>query len=91
MARQLHCIVKGFVQGVFFRSSTQREAKRMGVTGWVRNLPNGTVEIVAEGDDETLKDFLLWVQKGPGSARVDRVDTRWRSFTGEFSDFRIQD
>jgi acylphosphatase len=78
------------VQGVFFRASTQREAKRLGLTGWVRNLADGTVEIVIEGDDERVKEFLLWAQRGPGAARVDRVETRWRSYTGEFSDFRIE-
>lgn len=65
MTRQLHCIVKGFVQGVFFRPPTLHEARRMGVTGWVGDLPNGTAEVMAEGDDETLKEFLPWVQKGP--------------------------
>ena len=91
MAKQLHCIVRGRVQGVFFRASTQREAKRLGVTGWVSNRPDGAVEVVAEGEDETVREFLVWMQRGPSGAQVDRVETRWRSFTGEFTDFRIQD
>ena len=91
MAKQLHCIVRGRVQGVFFRASTQREAKREGLTGWVANRADGSVEIVVEGEDETLREFLGWVQRGPTGAQIDRVETRWRSFTGEFADFRIQD
>ncbi|MBL8603039.1 MAG: acylphosphatase [Myxococcales bacterium] len=79
----------GRVQGVFFRATTQREARRLALTGWVRNRPDGSVEVVAEGDDDTLRDFVGWVQRGPSSARVDRVETRWRSYTGDFTDFRI--
>lgn len=91
MAKQLQCTVRGRVQGVFFRASAQREARRLGVAGWVKNLPDGSVEILAEGEDEPLREFLAWMQRGPSSARVDRVDTKWRSFTGEYTDFRIQD
>ena len=90
MAKQVHCVVRGRVQGVFFRASAQREAKRLGVTGWVRNLSDGSVEIVAEGEDERVRELLQWAQHGPSAARVDRVDTRWRSYTGEFADFRIE-
>ena len=90
MAKQVHCVVRGRVQGVFFRASAQREAKRLGLTGWVRNLSDGSVEIVVEGEDEQVRELLQWAQHGPSAARVDRVDTRWRSYTGEFSDFRIE-
>ena len=82
-------MVVGRVQGVFFRASAQREARRLGLTGWVRNRPDGSVELVAEGEDESLREFLGWVQRGPTSARVDRVDSRWRAYTGEFTEFRI--
>jgi acylphosphatase len=90
MAKQVHCVVRGRVQGVFFRASAQREAKRLGLTGWVRNLADGSVEIVVEGEDEQVRELLQWAQHGPSAARVDRVDTRWRSYTGEFADFRIE-
>lgn len=90
MAKQVHCVVRGRVQGVFFRASAQREAKRLGLTGWARNTPDGSVEIVVEGEDERVREFLQWAQRGPSAARVERVDTRWRSFTGEFTDFRIE-
>ena len=89
--KQLQLIVQGRVQGVYFRASTQREAKRLGLGGWVRNRPDGAVEILAEGEETAIRELYGWAQKGPGAARVERVDTRWRSFTGEFSDFRIID
>jgi acylphosphatase len=75
---------------VFFRASAPRVAKRLGLTGWVKNRPDGGVEIVAEGEEDQVKDLLAWAQHGPSTARVDKVDTRWRSYTGEFADFRIQ-
>jgi acylphosphatase len=90
MAKQVHCVVRGRVQGVFFRAASQREARRLGLTGWVRNLADGSVEVVAEGEDERIKEFIQWAQRGPSAARVDRVETRWRGYTGEFSDFRIE-
>ncbi len=90
-AKQLHCFVRGRVQGVFFRASVQREARRLGLTGWVKNLADGSVEFAAEGEEHELKELLGWAQRGPSAARVDRVDSRWRSYTGEFTDFRITD
>jgi acylphosphatase len=87
--KRIHLIVRGRVQDVFFRASTQREARRLGLTGWVRNRPDGAVELVAEGEEDQVKDLLAWAQHGPATARVDKVDTRWRSYTGEFADFRI--
>ena len=87
--KRIHLVVRGRVQGVFFRASSQREARRLGLTGWVKNRNDGAVEIVAEGEEDQVKDFLAWAQHGPSTARVDKVETRWRSYTGEFPDFRI--
>lgn len=87
--KQVQLFVRGRVQGVFFRASTQREAKRLGLTGWVKNRPDGAVEIVAEGEEENLKELLGWANHGPTAARVERVDVRWRGFAGDFFDFRI--
>jgi acylphosphatase len=87
--KRIQMIVTGRVQGVYFRASAQREARLLGVTGYVRNRPDGSVEIIAEGEEDLVKALLLWTQKGPSTARVDKVETRWRSYTGEFSDFRI--
>ncbi len=89
--KQLHMVVKGRVQGVYFRASAQREARRLGVCGWVRNRADGSLEIVAEGEEAAVRDLHGWAQKGPSAARVDKVDTRWRSYVGEYSDFRILD
>jgi acylphosphatase len=89
--KQLQIMVRGRVQGVFFRASAQREARRLGLVGWVRNRPDGSVEILAEGEEVAIRDLSSWAQKGPGAARVERVDTRWRSYSGEFPDFRIVD
>ena len=87
--KQLHLLVRGRVQGVFFRASAQREARRLGLVGWVRNRSDGTVEILAEGEEVSIRELYGWAQKGPSAARVDRVETRWRSYTGEHPDFRI--
>ena len=89
--KQVNFFVRGRVQGVFFRASTQREAKRLGLTGWVKNRPDGGVEVCAEGEEEGLKELLNWAHKGPSAARVERVDVRWRGFAGDFFDFRITD
>jgi acylphosphatase len=89
--KQLHMVVRGRVQGVYFRASVQREARRLGVCGWVRNRTDGALEIVAEGEETAVRDLHGWAQKGPSAARVDKVDTRWRSYVGEYSDFRILD
>jgi acylphosphatase len=89
--KQLQLLVRGRVQGVYFRASTQREARRLGITGWVKNRADGTIEIVAEGEEVSIRELYGWAQKGPSAARVERVETRWRSFTGDFPDFRIVD
>lgn len=89
--KQVHMHVLGRVQGVYFRASTQREAKRLGLAGWVKNRPDGGVEILAEGEEEGLKELIAWAQRGPSAARVERVDARWRSYVGDFPDFRIVD
>jgi acylphosphatase len=87
--KRINLIVRGRVQGVYFRASAQREARRLGLTGWVKNRADGSVEVLAEGEEDQVKDFLAWAQHGPSTARVDKVDTRWRSYTGEFAEFRI--
>ena len=89
--KRVNLVVKGRVQGVFFRAATQRECRRLGITGWVKNRNDGSVEILAEGEEEGLKDLIAWAGHGPTAARVEGVDTRWRGFVGDFSDFRIVD
>ncbi|WP_437482341.1 acylphosphatase [Sorangium sp. So ce1014] len=89
--KQVQLVVRGRVQGVFFRASTQREAKRLGLTGWVKNRSDGSVEVLAEGEEDELKELIAWANRGPSAARVERVDVRWRGFSGDFFDFRITD
>lgn len=68
-----HLLIHGRVQGVWFRESMRSEAERLGVTGWVRNRPDGTVEAVIQGADEALGILLDWTHRGPPAARVTRV------------------
>jgi acylphosphatase len=71
--RRARAIVTGRVQGVSFRASTCSEARRLGVVGWVRNLPDGSVELEAEGDDDRVAALLAWCEHGPPGARVATV------------------
>lgn len=89
--KRIQLVIRGQVQGVYFRASAQREARQLGLTGWVRNRPDGAVEIIAEGEEDQVKDLLNWSQRGPATARVDMVETRWRSYTGEFAEFKISE
>ncbi|MGC8932122.1 MAG: acylphosphatase [Candidatus Methanodesulfokora sp.] len=84
-----HLRIYGWVQGVFFRSSMRRVAKRLGVVGWVRNLPDGSVEAVVEGEKEKVEEIIKWAHRGPELAVVERVDVEWEEPTGEFDDFSI--
>jgi acylphosphatase len=87
--KRIHLVVRGRVQGVYFRATAQREARQHGLSGWIKNRTDDAVEIVAEGEEDDVKDFLAWAHAGPSTARVDDVDVRWRSYTGEYTDFRI--
>lgn len=84
-----HVIVSGRVQGVFFRMETKRTADRLGVSGWVRNLKDGTVEAVFEGDRDQVDAALAWCRQGPLHANVTDVNLTWKNYTGEFSGFNI--
>lgn len=86
---RIRLVIRGTVQGVWFRESTRQEAERLGVVGWVRNLPDGTVESVAEAAPEVLQEFIRWCHKGPSAARVLGVEERAEPATGEFVDFRV--
>lgn len=84
-----HFIVSGRVQGVFFRASTEKMAKRLGLTGWVRNLPDGRVELVACGDDADLAELERWLWEGPSHAHVEQVVTT--AITAQsFKHFRVR-
>jgi acylphosphatase len=84
-----HIVVSGRVQGVFFRAYSQREAVLLGVTGWVKNLFDGRVEIMAEGEKEQVKRLIAAVKQGPPQAYVEDADVEWLEIEGEFEDFKI--
>jgi len=86
---RVRLIIEGRVQGVWFRESTRREAERLGVHGWVRNRREGTVEVVAEGPEESVRKLVDWCHHGPPSARVSRVSETAEPFEGEFVSFDV--
>jgi acylphosphatase len=87
---RLHVLLDGRVQGVFFRGQTEGWAVGLGLTGWIRNLSDGRVEVVAEGRREDLEALLGLLRRGPSFARIDAADVRWLDPTGEFDSFRIR-
>jgi acylphosphatase len=87
---QVRVVVDGRVQGVFFRAAAAREARGLGLSGWVRNLPNGQVEIVAEGERKTLEMLVAWAPQGPPAARVTDVEVEWSEYVGKFSGFEVR-
>lgn len=84
-----HLIISGYVQGVFFRAHTQEKAAMLGLKGWVKNIYDGTVEAVFEGEKGKVEEMIGWCRKGPSGARVSNVDVEWEDYTGEFRDFNI--
>jgi len=89
MKKQIHVYYTGKVQGVGFRFTTEDIAQDLGITGWVKNLRNGPVEVVAEAEEDTLKDFLGRISQY-FSRYISDIDVEWRQATGEFKDFGIR-
>ncbi len=86
-----HLLVRGRVQGVFFRANMKRVAEENGVTGWVRNLPDGeSVEAVLEGPRDAVERVICWSLRGPPAARVVEVHVRFEEYRGEFTGFSIR-
>ncbi len=83
-------LVSGEVQGVAFRFWTRRKAEAAGVRGWVRNLPDGTVEAVVQGDRPAVDSVIAWCRKGPAAAAVTEVETEWVHDAPEFTGFAIR-
>ena len=88
--QRLHAIVEGRVQGVGFRYFTQERAVFLGLTGWVRNRWNGTVELVAEGPKTDLDTLLKAIQRGPRAGTTQNVQVDWLETAGEFRSFQIR-
>jgi len=87
--RRGHLFIEGKVQNVGFRHFTKLNAEEVGVHGWVKNLPDGRVEVIFEGPEDHIDEIVARCEDGPGASRVDEVDFEWEKPTGEFSDFRI--
>ena len=87
--KRLRAVFRGSVQGVGFRYTVERLARHFSVTGFVKNLRSGQVELVAEGDVDVLKDFLAAVREGDLKDYIRDVDTDWPSATGEFNAFQV--
>ncbi len=89
MDARAHVFVSGRVQGVFFRDHTRRWAASLGLKGWVRNVYDGRVEIIAEGEKGKVESLIDRLREGPPISRVENVEVTWEEYTGEFSDFRV--
>ncbi len=90
MPTESHIIVRGFVQGVGFRFATLRAARTIGVCGFVRNLPDGNVEIVAQGEPAAVERLIAWARRGPPAARVDGVTVESRNSTTQYQSFDVR-
>lgn len=85
-----HLIISGRVQGVFYRAFTEDTALSLRLTGWVRNLRNGNVEAVFEGEKDKIEKAISICYKGPPGSKVTNIDVKWEDFQGEFSSFSIR-
>jgi acylphosphatase len=90
MKTRTHVFVRGTVHGVFFRSETRNEARKRGVKGWVRNLPDGRVEAIFEGEETSVKALVEFCGRGPPGAIVTDVEVRWEDYKGEFDTFEMR-
>ncbi len=85
-----HLKIKGQVQGVYFRAYMQEVAEKFGVTGWVKNCSDGSVETLLEGDKINVERVIDWAHEGPPAAQVYEVEVVWENYTGEFKNFKIK-
>jgi len=90
MKARTHVIISGRVQGVFFRVETRNQALKRNVAGWVRNMADGRVEAVFEGEKEDVEKLIVFCKKGPQGAQVTKVDFYWEEYTGKFTGFKIK-
>ncbi|TEB11848.1 acylphosphatase [Pelotomaculum propionicicum] len=84
-----HVIISGMVQGVYFRAETRDQALALGVTGWVKNRPDGSVEGLFEGERDNVEKLIAWCRQGPPEAEVSDVEVAWEKYWGEFTKFKI--
>ncbi|NPB09948.1 MAG: acylphosphatase [Thermodesulfobacteria bacterium] len=88
--KRVHVYISGRVQGVWFRAYTKEQADRLGITGWVRNLPDGRVEAVFEGDEDKIEEMIRWCHVGSPQAKVTHVEVIEEPYRGEFESFEIR-
>ena len=89
MNARVHLLISGRVQGVFFRSNTRHFASELGLKGWVRNLQDGRVEVVAEGRKKVLDRLIEFCRKGPEGSKVENIDIEWEKPSNEFESFDV--
>lgn len=85
----IHAYISGRVQGVGYRYSTVQQAKRLGLNGWVRNMLDGRVEALFEGEEGLVNQMLSWCQEGPSMAYVTNIETYKKTYSGQFYDFSV--
>ena len=85
-----HILVSGIVQGVFFRANTAEKARELSLLGWVKNLPDGRVEAVFEGEKEKIEEIIDWLKSHPGMNKVEKVEVDWQEAKGDFENFEIR-
>lgn len=90
MKKRVHLNIYGRVQGVLFRDSTRRKAKKEGVFGYAKNLSDGSVEVIAEGEEEKLINLIEYCKRGPLLAKVSQVEVEWEENRDQFSNFKIE-
>ena len=90
MKIRIRVLISGRVQGVLFRSETRKIANNLNIKGWVRNLPDGRVEVLAEGEKDHINNLIEFLKKGPPAARVDKVNLKIEDYKDEFKDFDIK-
>ena len=88
--KRIHIFVTGRVQGVFFRQSTKVMAIKNNVKGWVRNLDDGRVEIIGEGEIQDIENLIQWCKTGPANSRVDKFELSEENVTDEFENFEVR-
>ena len=86
---QVHLIITGKVQGVFYRATCQEVANSLGLTGWVRNLPSRQVEVLVQGEKEKIEKLIQWCKKGPPNASVSEIKVVWGNILQIITDFKI--
>lgn len=87
---RVHALISGKVQGVFFRGSAKEKAEKLGISGWIKNLRDGRVEAIFEGDKENINKMIEWAKKGPIGAKIEDFNLSWEDYKGDFSEFSIE-